>query len=162
MTSMKTILSLAGALAALSLGAGTAQAGGSEGSIGIGSEFQLNGFGGFSGNYDLGQFHVGAFFGFEDDDGDDNTNIFLGGRFFYHLHSTAMSDFSVGGSVGIGMLGNDTSPVFIEPGVQLRAFITSNVALSITAGLSLGVGDADGVSLTGQPTGFGGVHYYFF
>jgi len=167
LTAMKNKLMLVSGLAVLGLGAGTAFAGGSEGSIGVGAEAQLNGLlGGMSANYDMGMFHVGGFFGFQDEAGDDNTDIFLGGRFFYHLHSTAMSDFSVGGSVGVGFFGApgdaDTTLVFIEPGVQTRAFIASNVALSFTAGMLLGVADAEGVAITGQVTALGGVHYYFF
>ena len=157
---------LVSGLAVLGLGAGTAFAGGSEGSLGIGAEFQLSGLGGMSGNFDMGQFHVGGFLAFEDDDGADNTNIDLGGRFYYHLHSTAMSDFSVGGSIGIGMRGGpgdaDLTLVFLEPGIQTRAFIASNVALSFSAGLALGIGDADGVGVGGQVNALAGVHYYFF
>ncbi len=166
LAAMKNTFVLVSSLALLGLGAGTAFAGGSEGAIGIGAEGQLSGLGGVSGNYDLGQFHVGGFLGFDDDPGDDNTNVFLGGRFYYHLHSAAMSDFSVGGSMGVGFIGGpadtDTTVVFIEPGFQIRAFVASNVALSFSGGLSLGVADADGVSVTGDVTGSAGVHYYFF
>jgi hypothetical protein len=163
---MKKNLMLVSMLAVLGLGANSAFAGGSEGSLGVGAEYQLSGFGGMSANYDMGQFHVGGFLGFDDGPGDDNTNIFLGGRFYYHLHSTAMSDFSVGGSVGMGLIGGpgdtDQTQVYIEPGIQIRAFIASNVALSFTGGLSLGVADADGTELTGQFSGLAGAHYYFF
>jgi hypothetical protein len=166
---MKNSLMLVSGLAVLALGAGTALAGGSEGAIGFGAEFQLSGLGGISGSYDMGQFHVGAFLGFDDDAGDDNTDLALGGRFYYHLHSTAMSDFGIGGSLGMAFIGdrtpgadNDATVVFIEPGIQTRAFVASNVALSFTAGLSLGLADADGVFLDGQPVFAGGVHYYFF
>ena len=160
-------ISIVTGLGALLLGLGAAQAGGSKGSIGVGGEAQINGrLGGLSMNYDMGEFHVGGFFGFQDEAGDDNTDIFLGGRFYYHLHSTAMSDFSVGGSVGVGFFGApgdaDTTEVYIEPGVQTRAFIASNVALSFTAGMTLGVADAEGVAITGQINALAGVHYYFF
>jgi hypothetical protein len=164
---MNKKLMLASGLAVLGLAAGPAFAGGSEGSIGIGAEGQLNrALGGLSANYDMGMFHVGGFLAFSDNDGDDNTDIALGGRFYYHLHSTAMSDFSVGGSVGVGFLGGpadtDTTEVYIEPGIQTRAFVASNVALSFTAGMALGVADADGVGIGGQLVFAGGVHYYFF
>ncbi len=160
---------LVSGLAVLAFGAGSASAGGSEGSIGVGAEFMLSGLGGMSANYDMGQFHVGGFLSFEDEDGDDNTDIALGGRFYYHLHSTAMSDFSVGGALGIGLIGdrnpamdNNATIVYLEPGVQIRAFVASNVALSFSAGLTLGIADASGVAITGQFNGIGGVHYYFF
>ena len=163
---MKKNLMLVSALAVFGLGAGTAFAGGSEGSLGVGAEFQLSGLGGMSANYDLGQFHVGGFLGFDDDAGADNTNVDIGGRFYYHLHSTAMSDFSLGGSMGVGLRGgpgdSDATIVFLEPGIQTRAFIASNVALSFTAGLSLGIADAEGVDVTGQVNAIAGVHYYFF
>jgi len=165
---MKKNLALCTGLAILVLGAGPALAGGSEGSLGVGAEYQLSGLGGLSANYDLGQFHVGGFFAFSDDDGEDNTDVALGARFYYHVHSTAMSDFGVGGGIGLAFIGdgnpNSDNPtlLYLEPGIQLRAFVVSNVALSLTAGLVLGVVDASGVAITGQPTALAGVHYYFF
>jgi hypothetical protein len=163
---MKNILMLVGSLALVALGAGTASAGGSEGSIGVGAEYQLRGMGGLSASYDMGQFHVGGFLGFEDGGGADDTDVEIGGRFYYHLHSTAMSDFSVGGSVGVGFYGApgdaDTTEVHIEPGIQLRAFVASNVALSFTAGITFATADSDGFAIMGVPTGGAGVHYYFF
>jgi hypothetical protein len=164
--------------AALLCAASPAFAGGSEGSIGVGAESQIAfvdfgggfgfGLGGVSANYDMGQFHVGGFLGFEDGGEDDDTFVAIGGRFYYHIHSTAMSDFGVGGSVGMGFIG-DGNPdnenpqvMLLEPGVQVRAFIASNVALSFGAGITIGLLDADGVALTGQANGSAGFHYYFF
>jgi hypothetical protein len=170
---MRTIL-MSLASAALVVGAASpAFAGGSEGSLGVGAEYQMTPVGGIplggvSANYDMGDFHVGGFLSFGDAGGDDDTYVALGARFFYHLHSTAMSDFSVGGSFGLGSVGDgdpDTDNptlVVIEPGIQLRAFVVSNVALSFTAGIGIGVADAEGVLLDGQLTGGAGVHYYFF
>ena len=161
-------------LGLLALGAGTASAGGSKGSLGVGGEYLIGtsgigiGLGGLSVNYDLGEFHLGGFFAFTDGGDDDDTDVALGGRFFYHVHSTAMADFGVGGGVGIGILddGNGTTDketqMFIEPGIQVRAFVASNVALSFNAGLSIGVNDANGVAISAQPTGIAGFHYYFF
>lgn len=165
---MKNTLMLVSALSVMALGAGTALAGGSEGSIGIGAEYQQSGLGGMSANYDMGQFHLGGFLGFSDDGGDDDTDIDLGARFYYHLHSTAMADFSVGGSFGLGFRGdgNDMTDnptlLFIEPGIQTRAFVAGNVALSFSAGLIIATADAEGIAITGQPVFAGGVHYYFF
>lgn len=148
--------------------AGVAQAGGQEGSIGVGAEFQLNGLtGGPSVNYDAGAFHVGGFFSFADDDGPDNTVWSIGARFYYHVHSTAMADFGVGGSIGIlsfptpGAPDDTATGVFIEPGVQTRLFLAANVAVSASVGLVIGVADADGVAIDGQ-TITAGLHYYFF
>lgn len=165
---MKNTLMLVSALSVMALGAGTAFAGGSEGAIGVGAQYQMSGLGGLSGVYDGGMFHVGGFLGFADDGGDDDTDIDLGAQFYYHLHSTAMSDFGVGGSFGIGFRGdgNDMTDnatlLFIEPGVQTRAFVASNVALSFTAGIIIATSDAEGIAITGQPVFSGGVHYYFF
>jgi len=161
--------------------AGAAEAGGSAGTIGVGAEYQLSGLGGASMNYDAGDFHVGGFLGFSDTDGADNTIFQIGGRFFWHVHSTTDADFSVGGSLGILSVpemgpGNDRlTAVFVEPGVQIRVFLAANVALSATTGIILGVVDADGVAVTGSTigasggisdtfgfTGGAGIHYYFF
>lgn len=162
--------------------AGAAEAGGSAGTIGVGAEYQLAGPGGASMNYDAGDFHVGGFLGFADADGDDNTVFQVGGRFFWHVHSTTDADFSVGGSLGIvsvpdmGPNNDRNTLVFVEPGVQIRVFLAANVALSATTGVTLGVVDADGVAITGSTIGGqvnvgdtgvsigGGVglHYYFF
>lgn len=146
--------------------AGTASAGGQPGSFGLGTEFQISGVGGLSVNYDAGQFHVGGFLGFLDPDGADNTTVDIGGRFFYHIASTAMSDFGVGGSLGIRSE-DDAAPderntlVFLEPSFQIRAFLASNVALSFSAGIEIGAVDASEVNITGLITGEAGVHYYF-
>ena len=148
------------------LGATTvAHAGGQAGSIGLGAEFQLSGVGGASLNYDAGQFHIGGFLGFSDPPGDANT-FDVGGRFFWHIHKTAMTDFGIGGGLGISsvrvMNGMDRlTGLFLEPGLQIRLFLASNVAVSASTGIVIGTADASGVGLTGQ-TFAGGLHYYFF
>lgn len=166
---MKKNLAVVSGLAVLMLGAGVASAGGSKGSLGVGGELQLNGqLGGLSANYDMGEFHVGGFLGFSDEGGEDDTDIALGARFYYHVHSSAMADFGVGGGFGVGFIGdrapgdNNQTLVYIEPGLQIRAFVASNVALSFTGGLTLGTADAEGVAITALPSAFAGVHYYFF
>lgn len=146
-------------------GSGLAYAGGQPGSLGVGAEFQLSGVGGASLNYDAGDFHLGGFLAFADDDGPDNTVFAVGGRFFYHVHSTAMADFGIGGNLGIlsepAPADERTTSLFIEPGVQMRVFLAANVAVSATTGVVIGVVDADGVAITGQ-TITAGLHYYFF
>lgn len=156
--------------------AGVATAGGSEGSIGVGAEYMLSGIptagvglGGPSLNYDAGKFHVGGFLAIIDPGGANNTDILLGGRFYYHVHSTAMSDFGIGGTIGLAsidgagpMMNDRDSLLFIEPGFQVRVFLQANVALSLGAGLAIGAADADGVALIGDATGSAGFHYYFF
>ncbi|HVV86777.1 MAG TPA: hypothetical protein VHE35_27150 [Kofleriaceae bacterium] len=163
---MKTNLMCMSIAVVSMIGAGSAFAGGSEGTVGVGAEFGLSGTGGLSVNYDAGKWHAGGFLAFHDEEGPDNTAFGLGGRFFWHVHSTPTSDFSVGGSLALDHeeMGPDTSAnlLYLEPGVQIRAFISGNVALSATAGFSIGLADASGVDLTGQVTGFAGIHYYFF
>lgn len=150
--------------------AGTARAGGKEGTIGVGAEFGLNGkTGGGSVNYDAGKFHFGGFLGFLDGPDDDDTDYTFGARFYYHIHESTMSDFGIGGGLGYfstddrGMIGAERSTeLYFEPGIQIRAFISNNVALSFTAGLTFGLSDANGAALGGQFNALGGVHYYFF
>lgn len=149
--------------------AGTASAGGQPGSFGVGAEFQLSGIGGLSANYDAGKFHVGGFLGFVDPAGTNNTTVDIGGRFFFHVASTAMSDFSVGGGLGIQSIyrnpGDPNSPrltnLFLEPSFQIRMFIVPNVALSFTGGIEIGTVDASEVNVTGNISGEAGIHYYF-
>lgn len=162
MRRMKQILFVAAALVS---SVGVANAGGMAGSLGVGTEVQLSGVGGLSVNYDAGKFHLGGFLGVEDLAGDDNTRFDIGGRFFYHIASTAMSDFGIGGSIGIrhqSAPGDaDTTDLYLEPGFQIRAFLASNVALSFTGGFSIGAADAENLVIDGQVTGIAGVHYYF-
>ena len=156
---------------------GPALAGGKEGTIGVGAEFGLvndlgagvgSGVGGASVNYDASVFHVGGFLGFRDGGGNDDTDYTFGARFYYHLHETTMSDFSVGGMIGFfslddrGAAPERQTLLFFEPGVQIRAFVSNNVALSFSTGISFGLVDADGASLGGQFVAQGGIHYYFF
>jgi hypothetical protein len=153
---------------------GPALAGGKEGTVGIGAEFGLaNGFGeepgsglgGASMNYDASVFHVGGFLGFRDGPGNDDTDYTFGARFYYHLHETTMSDFGVGGMLGFFSLDVDPERetlLFFEPGIQIRAFVANNVALSFSTGISFGLVDANGATVGGQLVAQGGVHYYFF
>lgn len=159
---------------------GTASAGGQSDSLGVGAEVTLHGeVGGISANYDMGDFHVGGFFGFADGGGDDDTDYTLGARFYYHVHSTAMSDFGVGGAFSLYSAdGVDRqSRMYLDPGFQIRLFLASNVAMSFSAGVSIAFVDADGFSVGGQGTGTtlgdeslglnmitgaAGIHYYFF
>jgi hypothetical protein len=168
------------AMVVLAAASGAAHAGGQAGSIGVGAEYQLSGLGGASVNYDAGQFHIGGYLGVFDPNGPTPALYEIGARFFWHIHKTAMSDFGVGGGIGIasvppgggGMNANRTTDLFVEPSFQIRLFVASNVALSFTGGIVFG--DPAGLALTGQGVGgsaqvvnFGfsggaGVHYYFF
>ena len=112
---------------------------------------------------------MGGFLGFSDPAGANNTTVDIGGRFFFHVASTAMSDFSVGGGLGIESAydnpGNPMSArhtdLYIEPSFQIRMLIVSNVALSFTGGISIGTVDASEVNITGDVSGQAGLHYYF-
>lgn len=152
---------------------GTARAGGQPNSIGVGAELQISGVGGLSVNYDAGKFHAGGFFGYFDPAGGNNSTVDVGGRFFFHVASTATSDFSLGGGLGIENANDAANPnnrhtdVFIEPSFQIRAFIVSNVALSFTGGIVIGILNNDSRELdltsntSGRLTGMAGIHYYF-
>ena len=152
--------------------AGIAEAGGSPGTLGVGAEYQLAGIGGASLNYDAGDFHVGGFLGFADGGGDDDTSWALGGRFYYHIHSTTDADFSLGGALGIASVpdpmggGDEASLIYLEGGAQIRLFLAANVAVSASTGIVFGLSDADGVAVTGAGgVGLGagvGLHYYFY
>lgn len=152
---------------------GAAHAGGQAGSIGLGAEYQLSGIGGVSVVYDAGLFHVGGAIGFADPPNANNTTFQLAGEFYYHVHHSAFADFGLGGSLGVSSqpaplpmdAANRATDVYLQPGFQIRAFLSSNVALSATAGLVIGVIDASGVAITGQNFGAAGgvgLHYYFY
>ena len=154
----------------LGLAGGVASAGGQAGSIGVGAEYQMSGIGGVSVVYDAGLFHVGGMIGFDDPAGPNNTVFQLAGEFYYHVHHSAFADFSLGGSLGfssdpVPMTNNRNTDVYLEPGFQIRAFLSSNVALSATGGIVIGVVDASGTAITGQNFGASGgigIHYYFY
>jgi hypothetical protein len=168
MPRMKHTLFAATIVFAILATARSASAGGVAGSIGVGAEFDIRGAGGLSANFDAGKYHVGGFLGYFNPAGDNNTEIDIGGRFFYHLASTASSDFGIGGLLGIQNLpnGNDRrSILIIEPSFQIRMFIVPNVAVSVTAGMEIGTAisgpSGDELNITGNIIGQGGIHYYF-
>ena len=148
-------------------------------SVGVGVEAQISGVGGLAVTYDAGKLDAGGFFGIVDPAGPDNTLYEIGGRFFYHVHQTASSDFGVGGSLGLASVpvdpNNRDNLVFLEPGFQIRVFLAPNVALSFAGGIIIGVADADGVAISGQSlsstigvssggaavNGGAGITYYF-
>jgi hypothetical protein len=175
---MRKLLIPVAALVLVLIGGTTrAHAGGSTGSVGVGFEQMILGPGGASLVYDGGKFHAGAFFGFGNNDfsldpGNVKTDVDFGAQAFFHIHSTAMSDFGVGGSLGYRAVNfyDDNNPntddsasyLYFDLGAQIRVFVVSNVALSGTLGLSIGTADADGVAVGGDPVADFGVHYYFF
>jgi hypothetical protein len=136
----------------------------------------LGGPAGLSLAYDGGPWHVDTMLGLFKSGPNVRANFAIGARFWYHLHSTTNSDFSVGGGLGYLRIGNRppavpaVTGIFIEAGAQIRAYLTSNVALSGTLGFSIATADFEaygigGQSLAGQTLGgFAGVglHYYFY
>jgi hypothetical protein len=166
------LIGLVTLLVAVVAGTGRASAGGSPGSIGVGVEQMVYGPGGVSVVFDQGKFDAGGFIGFANDDflvdQGVKTAVDLGGHFFYHAHSTAMSDFGLGGGLGLRMLDvrdpneDDVTELYIDLGAQIRFFLVSNVALSARLGVSIGTADVNGVALDGDISGGFGVHYFFF
>jgi len=145
--------------------AGHRASGTSGGSLGVGVNTMLTTTGPFGPQlvYDTGVFHIEGILGFESDG---TTNFDLGGRFWYHIHSSQAADFSLGGGLGFTSVdpdgdNNDTSDIHIDVGGQIRAFVVPNVALSVSAGLSISSGDDDFVAITGDLLGAAGVTYFF-
>ncbi len=104
--------------------------------------------------------------------GSGTTTFGIGGRGWFHVHRAALADFSVGGGLSVqrwnsrsGRDNDRDTTGHLDAGIQLRAFIVPNVAVSGTGGLDIVfplAGERDGFSLTGQTFGSIGVHYYFF
>jgi hypothetical protein len=174
-------------LALLAPAAASAQEGGgaSAHGIGLGATRTLAGISGGTFVYDTSSFHVTGLIGFvtaSDDPGPDTTAFALGGQFWYHLHHTSQSDFSVGGGLTIVSFddggADDVLNVDLEGGGHMRIFVVPNVALSASLGLLIAIGDDDGtivgddsllivsnaestIALGGQVMAALGVTYFF-
>ena len=99
--------------------------------------------------------------------GVDGTALGVAGRGWFHLHSSTAADFSLGGGFGFAFFDPDgpadsINTISIDIGAMMRAFLTSNVAVSAFLGLTVLAGDADGFALNGQPLGGLGLAYYFW
>jgi hypothetical protein len=142
--------------------------------IGIGASLSLSGLGAFgpAGQfvYDASIFHVEGLLGFntfEGAGGERQTEYAFGVGGWYHLHRGSSSDFSVGALIGIDTTsgpGPSTTVTVFEPGAQVRAFVTPNVAAFGRVGLAFIFGDTGSgtnVGLGGQPTGSFGFTYFF-
>lgn len=140
-------------------GSGSSSSGGiGKTGMGLGAEAMLSGLVGPTFIYDASAWRISGTLLINDDGND--TTVGLGGRFWFSLHNTSASDFSVGG--GASLVDNDGSVFAIEGGAQLRAFVVENVALSGTIGINLFLGDADGFGTGGQLIGSVGVAYFFY
>jgi hypothetical protein len=141
--------------------------------IGVGVAAMLTGGpgtpfpGGLSVAYDAGPWHLDSIFGLQKGDGGGmygrRPSFILGGRFWFHQHKTANSDFSVGGGLAFMHDGPARQQVIsLEAGGQLRAFLASNVALAFSAGLGIDTIDRSRVQVGGQFVTTAAVHYYFY
>jgi hypothetical protein len=133
--------------------------------IGVGVESLLSGPTGPTIVYQTPAFHIDGLLGFEHTQGD-TTAILLAGRFYYQVHAGELSDFSIGG--GVGMLnidadaGNNTD-LHLEAGAKIRVFLAPNVALSSSLGLAMVFSDgADFTGVVGDLQGTMGITYFFF
>jgi hypothetical protein len=142
--------------------------------IGVGASFTLSGLGTFAPAgqfvYDTSMFHIEGLFGFfsqETGAGDRVSDFVFGAGGWYHFHKGASSDFSLGGVIAIDTTsgpGASVTTTAFEPGAQVRAFVTSNVAFHARVGLAFLFGDTGSgtnIGLGGQPTGAAGFTYFF-
>jgi opacity protein-like surface antigen len=143
--------------------------GGGHGKLGFGGIAYMGGTTGLSFAYDPGPWHIDTLLGYT---GVNDTDVFsIGGRFWYHVKSSANADFSLGAGGSLRHTsppggGNSADEVFIEAGILVRVFLAPAVALSVGSGLVVGAADADGL---GIGAGFNAVglaynaalHYYF-
>ncbi len=163
----KLVCALALAVPLFLAQAGSAEAQeGRSGSLGVGIQTMLLQDGPFGPAviYDAGMFHLEGLFGFADDDA--TTRFDLGGRFWYHIHSAASADFSLGGGLGVVSIDPEgdaegTTDIEIDAGAQIRAFLVPNVAVSASLGLAILTGDGDFIAITGDLVGNAGIAYYF-
>jgi hypothetical protein len=135
----------------------------------VGGVVWLGGLAGGLFVYDQAMWHVEGTLGFlsVSQGGSSATTFQLGASGWYHLARGASSDFSIGGGFGFE---NQSPPnnmpsthqFFLEPGAQIRVFLTPNVALSARVGLVLSFGDGPTtIDLTGQTTANFGFTYFF-
>lgn len=173
----KTILSSLILAAVLISAAPAARAQGQSG-IGVGvetlitSEFYTDPLPGVATlTYDTGLFQIGGMLMLLSVD-DSVTVLGAGGRFYYGIHRGERSDFAVGG--GLALINTDvagapdsTTDFHLEGGGKIRAFLTSNVALTSTVGIGFVIADNDGgnedvFGITGNLNASVGISYYFW
>jgi hypothetical protein len=150
--------------------------------LGIGVAAFVSGLNGPQVVYDFGIWHIEGILGFDRRDGGGMapatvTTFDFGVSAWYHLSMGESSDFSLGGGFGFinqsnSAGGGSNNATVIEPGAQIRAFITPNVALHARLGISMVFGDGVGsndaiigmsphVSLNARPMGGFGLTYFF-
>jgi hypothetical protein len=162
-----------GAVGAVSAGGGGAGAG-----IGVGASQFVSGFTGAQVVFDTPRWHVEAQTAFDTRNigGPGNPRVTLfdfGVSGWYHLSLGASSDFSLGGGFQIitrSGAGSANAEV-LEPGAQVRVFVTPNVAVHALIAFPLVFGDtlntasnngvASSFGFNGQLTGAFGFTYFF-
>jgi hypothetical protein len=146
------------------------------GGLGVGATAFVSGLAGPEVVYDFGIWHIEGMLGFQrtptppNGTGPSATAVDFGVGGWYHLHLGQSSDFSIGGAFGLltfspGM-GASTTAFEFEPGAQVRAFITPNVALHAGMAVVFEFGDQVGllnksIILGGQLTANFGFTYFF-
>ncbi|HVV50238.1 MAG TPA: hypothetical protein VHO06_11300 [Polyangia bacterium] len=121
--------------------------------------------------YDESMFHIEAALGFNHTsmNGGSASNFDIGVAGWYHLAKGANADFSIGGGAGLAYNsvsgGGPSQTLFaLEPGIEARAFLSQNFALTFRAGFAITFGDnnaATTISLGGQGSGQFGFVYFF-
>jgi hypothetical protein len=137
---------------------------GSGAGIGVGASAFLSGLTGAQVVYDMPRWQIEGLLAFNSQRGNNPnsnrvTDFDVGVSAWYHLHQGASSDFSVGGGVGLVTSsggGNSATAEVIEPGVQARVFVTSNVAVHGRLALPLQFGDSVGPLTGNSRVGLGG------
>jgi hypothetical protein len=134
------------------------------GKLGLGVVETFGGNTGLNLVFDGGPWHAEGLLFLSGIEGD--SRIDLGARGWFHLHSTTNADFSVGGGLGIDRWdpsgdNNTRTVVGIDLGFNIRAFVTSNVAVGAFGGLRVATGDRDGFQLGGTPLGAFSLTYFF-
>lgn len=129
-------------------------------SFDLGAGRQARGLAGPALVYQADKFHLEGIVSFGT--GDEEIKS-VAGRFWYHVHERAESDFSLGGGLGVASLGEDepATVIAVELGAELRYLLVSNVSVAAAFGLRTYAGDAEGNRLLGDLVGTGGVVYFF-
>lgn len=137
--------------------------------FGVGVESLLSGPSGPALVYQAANYHAEGIIGVFDRV---NTSILLAGRFYYQIHNGDLSDFSLGGGIGLlnfdrnggGGGGNENeTDLHVELGAKIRVFLAPNVAISTSLGLAIIADDADDTAIiAGRLQGSMGITYFFF
>jgi hypothetical protein len=121
---------------------------------GVGVEENLGGLSGGAFVYDGGHFRIDVLLGLDHSThpGGNVTDFGLGGRVFFVVHRMDHADLALGGGLAVvhrSVGSADETNLQFEGAAQIRAFLTTNVALSGSLGFV--VVTADNVVLEGGP-----------